>query len=106
MLAQSDILVGECQTETGKLVSFARVLTDFVYRGLILDVVVDEAFRQQGLGRRLMEQIVNHPQLQSVEAVLLFCAPEMVPFYQKWGFQDGHHKLQVMGRVQPDGTQF
>ena len=101
MLAGSDIIVGECQVETGRLISFARVLTDFVYRALILDVIVDEAFRNQGLGRRLMEQIVHHPQLQSVEALLLFCEAEMVPFYRKWGFQDDLYTLKLMGRMQP-----
>lgn len=37
--------------------AFARILTDYVYKALILDVIVEPAYRGRGLGRLLMESI-------------------------------------------------
>lgn len=98
MLAHSDITVGLCNPQTRELVGFARVLTDEVYRAFLLDVIVQEALRNCGLGQRLMEAIVNHPQLQEVEAFILFCLPEMVPFYEKWGFSNELKCTQLLVR--------
>src|ERR1700730_9366575 len=47
----------------GQLAAFARVLTDGVFKGLVFDVIVAPGFRDQGLGRRLMDCIISHPTL-------------------------------------------
>ena len=48
----------------GKLIGFARVLTDYVFKALIFDVIVAEESRKTGLGDKLMSLIENHPKLQ------------------------------------------
>jgi predicted GNAT family N-acyltransferase len=88
MLRQTDVMVGFMEPETGELVAFARILTDYVYKALILDVIVAPLYRSNGLGRELMEAIFRHPMLQNVEHFELYCRPEMVPFYAEWGFAD------------------
>jgi predicted GNAT family N-acyltransferase len=101
MLAASDIvigLVGECD----RLIAFTRVLTDFVYRAVIFDVIVKPSHRSQGLGKKLLDLVVHHPQLQSVEYLGLYCLPEMVPFYERWGFTTEHGGLQLMLRLHTD----
>lgn len=40
MLANSDINLGICEQHNQKLVGFTRVLTDFIYRAVIWDVMV------------------------------------------------------------------
>lgn len=104
MLAHSDITIGLCNRQTHELVGFARVLTDDVYRAFLLDVIVQEELRHCGLGRMLMEAIIRHPRLQRVEAFILFCLPEMIPFYEKWGFTTQLECTQLMVRS-PDRTQ-
>lgn len=52
MLDHCDIVIGCCAE--GKLVGFARVLTDYVYKAMIFDVIVDEKFRGTGLGQKIM----------------------------------------------------
>jgi ribosomal protein S18 acetylase RimI-like enzyme len=71
-------LVDECD----RLIGFIRVLTDFIYRAFIFDVIVKPTHRNQGLGKQLLDSVVHHPQLQSVEYFGLYCLPEMVPFYE------------------------
>jgi predicted GNAT family N-acyltransferase len=94
MLRHSDLIVAVCEGE--RLVAFARVLTDLVFKALILDVIVDTAHRSNGLGRVLMENIVNHPSLQPVKHLELYCLPALLPFYEQWGFASNLGELRFM----------
>ena len=82
----SDLIVAYCDPATGRLAAFARVLTDFVYKAVILDVIVDRPHRRLGLGRMLLEAVTSQPALLFVEHIELYCRPELVPFYEQWGF--------------------
>jgi len=50
----------------GKQVGFARVVSDYATYAYIGDVFVVEAFRGRGLGKWLMECVVQHPRLQGL----------------------------------------
>ena len=73
-------------TESGTLVAFARVLTDRIFKALVFDVIVDPAHRDAGLSVALMRRILEHPDLERVKTVELYCLPELVPFYERLGF--------------------
>jgi len=96
MLRQSDLLIGLCDSERKHLTAFARIVTDYVYKALILDVIVEPAYRGRGLGRLLMESILHHPSLKSVRHFELYCLPELVPFYKKWKFTEDLGGLRFM----------
>lgn len=98
MLSHSDILVGLVDQASGRLVGFSRLLTDFVYRATIYDVLVAESHQGQGLGRQLIDTIVALPELQAVEQITLYCKPDMVPFYEKWDFSDHSEEVRLMHR--------
>ena len=98
MLAASDIIIA-LVNEQKELIGFCRILTDFVYRGVIYDVIVKPNYRKIGFGAKLLDEVVSHPQLKEVENIALFCLPEMIPFYQRWGFTD-IVKLELMYRYQ------
>lgn len=102
MLAHSDVVLGLCDANDGRLVAFARVLTDRVYKGLILDVIVEATHRKRGLGHALMDALVEHPTLKKVEHLELYCLPELVPFYRRWGFTEELEGLRFMRR--PKGS--
>jgi len=82
----SDLICAYCDPATGRLAAFARVLTDFVYKAVIFDVIVDRPHRRLGLGRMLIEAVTSQPALLFVEHIELYCSPELVPFYKRWGF--------------------
>lgn len=86
VVAHSSMLIGLVEPETQRLVGFCRLLTDFVFRGNILDVIVAEDWRDRGLGRQLLDAVLTHPRLKSVPTLWLCCLPDMVEFYRKWGF--------------------
>src|SRR5579883_651526 len=61
---------GAYVTATREQVGFARVVTDHATFSWICDVVVDPAHRGHGLGKRLMEAIVAHPQISQTKCIL------------------------------------
>jgi len=96
----SDVVFAFCDSETGRLAAFARVLTDFVYKAVIFDVIVERAYRHLGLGRTLLEGITCHPALLFVEHIELYCRPELIPFYEQWGFTADLGNLDFMRKTQ------
>lgn len=86
MLENSNCVFGLRSDSDDRLVAFARVLTDKVFKAIIFDVIVTPELRGEGLGRQLMENITNYPGLKDLRHFELYCLPDLVPFYGKWGF--------------------
>lgn len=82
MLVASDIIIGLVD-ECDRLIGFLRVLTDFVYKAFIFDVIVKPTHRNQSLGKKFLDSVVHHPQLESVEYLGLYCLSEMIPLYER-----------------------
>lgn len=99
MVKSSDVIIGICDIKTKELIGFARVITDFVFKALILDVIVKESYRGRELGRVIMERILNHSSLNKVEHFELYCRPEMLSFYKKWGFTEELGELHFMRKI-------
>jgi GNAT superfamily N-acetyltransferase len=97
----SDLVVAYCDPATGRLAAFARVLTDFVYKAVIFDVIVARPHRRLGLGRMLLEAVTSQPAVLFVEHIELYCRPELVPFYQRWGFAADLDELCFMRKKHP-----
>ena len=98
MLASTDVIVGLVD-ECDRLIGITRVLTDFVYRAMIFDVIIKPTHRKMGLGAKLMDAVLNHPELQAVEHFYLNCLPNMMPFYERWGFSDDVGGLKFLRRT-------
>src|SRR5258708_18392138 len=96
----SDLIFAFCDPANGRLAAFARVLTDYVYKAVIFDVIVEGSHRDTGVGRLLLEAITSHPALQLVENLELYCRPELVAFYRKWGFTADLDELCFMRKKQ------
>jgi len=94
----SQICVG-LETAEGRLVGFARVLTDFTFKALIFDVIVAEGWRGFGLGDRLMQRVMEHPQLRRVSHFELYCLREMSSFYGRHGFSEDVGAIRLMRRA-------
>jgi GNAT superfamily N-acetyltransferase len=102
MLQRSDFLVAFCNEPDGHLVAFARVLTDMVFKAFIFDVIVAPKHRDEGLGRRLIERILQHSDLRNVTHFELYCLPELVPFYEKLGFSTDVSGVCLMRKMAAD----
>lgn len=82
--------------EERRLVAFARVLTDFVVRAVIFDVIVHPDDQGKGLGRLLMEKLLTDPSLEKVPVFFLLTKDKQA-FYTKFGFvQSTEHHVDAM----------
>ena len=95
LVEHSSLIVGFADAR-GHLVAFARVLSDFTIKALIFDLIVDESHRNQGLGKTLLQAVMDHPALSQVRHFELYCLPEMAPYYESFGFKELNHELILM----------
>jgi GNAT superfamily N-acetyltransferase len=86
MLAHSGPIFGVRTEESAELIAFARVLSDRIFKAFLFDVIVHPAHRGQGLGRGLLRQILDAPELRQVRHFELYCLPERVSYYEEFGF--------------------
>lgn len=68
-------------------VGFARVVTDRATFAWVCDVFVVEGHRGGGVGKRLIEAVVSHPDLCGLRRVLLATA-DAHGLYRQFGFRD------------------
>ena len=68
-----------------ELIGFGRAISDGVYRALIDDVIVDKAHQKKGLGKVIMESLLE--QLSGVEEIFLNTHADLEEFYKKFGFK-------------------
>ena len=79
MLAHANLILTARQD--GRLVGFARSLTDFCFCCYLSDLAVDKACQGQGIGKRLIEETRVHAG-GDLTTTLLLSAPTAMTFYQ------------------------
>lgn len=76
----------------GKTVGIARMVTDYGYMALIADVMVKPEYQGQGIGKKLMNNLLDRAlnTLEEDETMMiqLLAASGKKNFYEKFGFKD------------------
>lgn len=67
-------------------IGFARVVTDFASFGYLADVFIIENYQGKGLGKQLVEFIVNYPELTKLRRFLL-ATKDAHGLYTQFGFE-------------------
>ena len=71
--------------DKNKLIGFGRATTDYVYRALIDDIIVDAEYRKAGIGKIIMESLLE--QLNTVEELFLNTREGLQSYYEQFGFE-------------------
>lgn len=105
-IRNSALVVG-AYTEDGRQIGFLRVVSDEVRFAYILDVVVREDHRRQGLGQKMVKFALAHPQLQDVYQWVLKTL-DAHGVYEKCGFQPLQYQERWMSLItpRPDRSEF
>ena len=69
-----------------RLVGFGRATSDGIYRAVLWDVVIPQDLQGKGLGRLLVEGLIESPQLRGVERIYLMTTNSS-GFYRQLGFE-------------------
>jgi len=94
MVENSQIVV--TAWDEGKMIGFARCVTDYVFNGQINNVIVDQGYRGRGIGKCLISKILN---TSKKVTYILRGDPENIGFYKQLGFKDVDLSL-VYNRVE------
>ena len=84
--AQNSALVVGAFLPNQTQVGYARVISDKTRFAYILDVYVDENYRKQGIGRKMIEYILGYNELREVYQWYLI-TKDAHSFYSKMGFK-------------------
>ncbi len=95
MLGNTDLALSAWDGD--QLIGFGRVLTDFVFRASIWDVIVDPNYQGQDIGAQLVQRLLDHPSLKRVELFWL-CTRDKQSFYEKFGFSAQEQTGMVWAR--------
>ncbi|MFH9552166.1 GNAT family N-acetyltransferase [Streptomyces sp. NPDC051445] len=99
MLDGSDVVVTVVDRRAARLVGFARVLTDRTYLAVVLDVIVSPEVRGGGVGAMVMDAVLAHPWVADVGSVELVCQPDLIAFYERWGFTEHVGRSRLLRRT-------
>ena len=81
-------------------VGFARLVTDYTTFAYLADVYVLEEHRGQGLSRRLVAALLEHPETQGLRRLMLVTR-DAHGLYEKFGFTALAHPARVMELHRP-----
>ena len=81
--------------EDGRLVGFARVISDYATTYYLCDVIVDQEHRHKGLGSVLISHIENLPEYQGLRGILI--TRDAHALYEKFGYQTLNGRAMVKG---------
>lgn len=79
-------------TDKNRLIGFARAITDYTTNYYICDVIVDEKYRGEGIGKKLIETLTNDEDLIHVRGLLI--TKDAKKFYEKFGFYNKEDVMQ------------
>ena len=84
MLANSNVII--TLWKKNNLIGFGRATTDQVYRAVLWDIVVSKDLQRVGLGKVIVEELLNDRKIISAEKVYLMTT-DSKDFYKQLGFQ-------------------
>lgn len=83
MLSNSQVIVSLWKQH--QMIGFGRALSDEIYRAVIWDVVIDQKYQYLGLGKKIINSILENKKISKVKKIYLMTT-NCKNFYLKMGF--------------------
>ncbi|WP_437368536.1 GNAT family N-acetyltransferase [Maribacter litoralis] len=72
-------------TKDNEQIGFARVVTDYIYFGYFMDVIIFDKFQGRGYGKILIEAMLEDPTIKSLKTLALK-TKDAHQLYERYGF--------------------
>ena len=79
------VVFGVYSEDTNALIGMARVITDFATTFYLADVIIDEKYRGQGIGKKLLSTIMSDSRFSSLLGILV--TRDAHGLYEHFGFK-------------------
>ncbi len=79
--------------DQGKLIGFARVISDYATSYYLCDVIIDPEYQHRGLGTALVSYIVTSPEYTKLRGFLI--TRDAHDLYRKFGFEVVNGRVMV-----------
>ena len=80
------------------LIGFGRATSDKIYRAVLWDIVVKSEFKGVGIGKLIVENLINKKSVRDVERIYLMTTKKD-SFYSKLGFKkEIQQKLMILSK--------
>ena len=93
MLCHSNVVV--TIWSKANLIGFGRATTDKVYRAVLWDIVISKKSQRLGLGKIIIESLLNDKHIKSVEKVYLMTTNSK-DFYKQLGFKENSQQSLLL----------
>ncbi|NLM71031.1 MAG: GNAT family N-acetyltransferase [Synergistaceae bacterium] len=81
----------------GRLAAFCRILTDFVYRASLWDIMVHPDHQGRRVGTALIDYSLDHPAIREIPLIITYTT-ELAPFLTPHGFTQREDALMLLRR--------
>ena len=100
---EHSICYGAIDRESGKQISFARVVTDFGTTYYLCDVIVSPLWQHKGVGRAIIETIQSDPRFLDLRGILV--SRDAQGFYARFGFEKSDRGMvKPAANLHPTGS--
>ena len=82
---ENSIVFGVYTEDSNSLIGMARVITDFATTFYIADVIIDEKYRGNGIGKKLISTIMSDKRFSSLFGILV--TRDAHGLYEHFGFK-------------------
>jgi len=80
------------------LIAYTRVMTDKIFFAYVLDFFVIEKYQGKGLGKLLMKNVLEHPEIEHVDKWML-ATKDAHGLYKQFGFEAVKDPTKLMDRM-------
>lgn len=85
-----------------RLIGFARATSDHTFNATLWDVVLHPEFQSRGLGRALIDRVIEDLRAHDISNITLFADPGVVDFYKRLGFSPDPDGIKGMFWCPPE----
>ena len=80
---------------SGTILIEPKLIHDLSYVGHIEDIIVDGNYRNKGIGKLILEKLINVAKENKCYKVILDCSVANVKFYEKLGFKTKEQQMAI-----------